>query len=252
MTRIITWNIRQGGGSKLPEIVEALARHDADIVVLTEYQGSSHNVLERFFEDKGYVYADTNPEERQNGLLVACRHPFELIADTEDAEDRQRWMAIRIPQLELQVLAVHIPGSDDHKFVQGSGVSGSYRKKQFWERLNAHASAHVGDNLLIAGDFNTGLKIDAEGVPFKLSSCMRELINFGYQDAWRATHGEAREYTWYSQTKIDGVTQDKNGFRLDYVFASPTMALRLLDCKHSHVERTARISDHSMLIADFS
>jgi len=37
--RLLAWNIRQGGGSRLPRIADALKRHDADIVVLSEYRG---------------------------------------------------------------------------------------------------------------------------------------------------------------------------------------------------------------------
>jgi hypothetical protein len=29
--RLLAWNIRQGGGSRLPRIADALQRHDADI-----------------------------------------------------------------------------------------------------------------------------------------------------------------------------------------------------------------------------
>jgi hypothetical protein len=37
--RLLAWNIRQGGGSRLLRIADALKRHDADIVVLSEYRG---------------------------------------------------------------------------------------------------------------------------------------------------------------------------------------------------------------------
>ena len=37
--RLLAWNIRQGGGSRLPRIAEALKRHDAEIVVFSEYRG---------------------------------------------------------------------------------------------------------------------------------------------------------------------------------------------------------------------
>jgi hypothetical protein len=37
--RLLAWNIRQGGGSRLTAICEALARHDADVLVLSEYRG---------------------------------------------------------------------------------------------------------------------------------------------------------------------------------------------------------------------
>jgi hypothetical protein len=37
--RLLAWNIRQGGGSRLARIADALARHEADVLVLSEYRG---------------------------------------------------------------------------------------------------------------------------------------------------------------------------------------------------------------------
>jgi hypothetical protein len=34
---LLAWNIRQGGGSRLARIADALARQDADVLVLSEY-----------------------------------------------------------------------------------------------------------------------------------------------------------------------------------------------------------------------
>ena len=37
--RLLAWNIRQGGGARLAAIAKALARHEADILVISEYRG---------------------------------------------------------------------------------------------------------------------------------------------------------------------------------------------------------------------
>ena len=36
--KILAWNIRHGGGARVPRILAALERHRPDIVVLTEYR----------------------------------------------------------------------------------------------------------------------------------------------------------------------------------------------------------------------
>jgi hypothetical protein len=36
--RVLTWNIRAGGASRIQAIGTALAPHDADVLVLTEYR----------------------------------------------------------------------------------------------------------------------------------------------------------------------------------------------------------------------
>src|SRR5215472_12733975 len=76
--RLLAWNIRQGGGSRLPRIAEALKRHDADIVVLSEYRGgpSAHRLCAALHV-LGYRHATTVvPPPSRNGVLVAARCPF--------------------------------------------------------------------------------------------------------------------------------------------------------------------------------
>ena len=37
--RLLAWNIRQGGGTRLVGIMAAILRHDADVLILSEYRG---------------------------------------------------------------------------------------------------------------------------------------------------------------------------------------------------------------------
>ena|SRR5215472_9493883 len=76
--RLLAWNIRQGGGSRLPRITDALKRHDADIVVLSEYRGGpSAPRLVTALHALGYRHATTLvPRPSRNGVLVAARRPF--------------------------------------------------------------------------------------------------------------------------------------------------------------------------------
>ena len=37
--RLLAWNIRQGGGTRLSRIVAAIEQHEADMLVLSEYRG---------------------------------------------------------------------------------------------------------------------------------------------------------------------------------------------------------------------
>ena len=76
--RLLAWNIRQGGGFRLPRIADALKRHDADIVVLSEYRGGpSAPRLVTALHALGYRHATTFvPPPSRNGVLVAARRPF--------------------------------------------------------------------------------------------------------------------------------------------------------------------------------
>ena len=76
--RLLAWNIRQGGGSRLPRIADALKRHDADIVVLSEYRGGQSALrVCAALHALGYRHTTTLvPPPGRNGVLVAARHPF--------------------------------------------------------------------------------------------------------------------------------------------------------------------------------
>ena len=131
--------------------------------------------------------------------------------------------------IDFKLLAVHIPGFKD-----------SGDKKDFWEAIIAHSKIHRNNNLLILGDFNTGLDIDSEGVSFKHKEFMISLIELGFHDAWRLIHNNKKEFTWYSNKS--------NGFRLDYGFISNKEVV--LNAYHTHKMRLEKITDHSGLIIE--
>src|SRR5438132_3381033 len=76
--RLLAWNIRQGGGSRLPRIADALRRQDADILVLSEYRGGpSAPRLRADLQALGYRHATAlGPPAGRHGVLIAARCPF--------------------------------------------------------------------------------------------------------------------------------------------------------------------------------
>src|SRR5260370_38217185 len=76
--RLLAWNIRQGGGSRLARIADALTRHGADILVLSEYRGGESAMrLLGALNTLGYAYVTAlAPPPRFSGVLIAARCPF--------------------------------------------------------------------------------------------------------------------------------------------------------------------------------
>src|SRR5258708_33052372 len=76
--RLLAWNIRQGGGSRVARIADALTRHEADILVLSEYRGGeAAKRLLGALNSLGYAYVTAlAPPPRFNGVLIAARCPF--------------------------------------------------------------------------------------------------------------------------------------------------------------------------------
>ena len=71
--RLVTWNIRAGGGTRLVRIAEALAAHQADVLILTEYRsGEAGQRLRAVLRDQGYVWlSPVEPPGIRNGVLIA-------------------------------------------------------------------------------------------------------------------------------------------------------------------------------------
>jgi alkanesulfonate monooxygenase SsuD/methylene tetrahydromethanopterin reductase-like flavin-dependent oxidoreductase (luciferase family) len=76
--RLLAWNIRQGGGSRLAGIVAALVRHDADVLVLSEYRGGdSADRLRAALALARYRHVtELVPPPQCTGVLIAARRGF--------------------------------------------------------------------------------------------------------------------------------------------------------------------------------
>jgi hypothetical protein len=72
--RLLAWNIRQGGDSRLPRVADALARHEADVLVLSEYRrGEAAVRLRAAIAVLGYRYVTAvEPPPGRSGVLIAA------------------------------------------------------------------------------------------------------------------------------------------------------------------------------------
>lgn len=73
----------------------------------------------------------------QNGLLVASKWQLHATDHATPEIDRERWLTVRLDELDLSALVLHIPGAPDNKFDGGYGISGAKRKELLWERAVA-------------------------------------------------------------------------------------------------------------------
>ncbi|MCQ6532279.1 endonuclease/exonuclease/phosphatase family protein [Bacillus mycoides] len=234
--KLLTWNIRQGGSVKrIPRIVEQLSKHSPDVLLLTEYwEGEKGEEIKRLLRENGYEYMiSSNGAIKQNSLLFASQYPFEVVPSFfRKDRNSERWLEIRIAQYDLHIVGVHIPANNND--VQ--------EKLEFWQEVNAFAEEQGNSRTVIMGDYNTGLEEDTQGTPFVGPQYMQKLVDLGWIDTWRYTHGSFSGYSWYS-TK-------GNGFRIDHVFVAPALKENILESYFSHQERLNGLSDHSILLVE--
>jgi exonuclease III len=226
---LLAWNIRQGGGSRLGGIVAALARYDADAVVLSEYRSRTGPALRSALESLGYRHASaTEPPRGRNGVLIASRRPVRDRGPLSTRVD-EPYRMLEVEVAGLRLIGVYMP------YMLG--------KVPYWEAVLRAAPRRRSESALILGDFNTTRHfVDEAGALCRTSDYMDRIEQRGFRDLYRHLQPDARDYSWYSSAG--------NGFRIDHAFGSDRLRARVAGVHYSHDERLGGLSDHSILVVE--
>ena len=229
--RLLAWNIRQGGGTRLPRIVAAIAQHDADVLILSEYRGGDSGArLRAALAAIGYAHLTAaTPPAGGNGTLIAARQPFDDGGPLTEAVP-EPYRIVRAYIGPLRIYGVYMPNL--------------LKKVPYWQALiAAFAAESLPAQALAIGDFNTcRAYVDEPGAIDPCAHFLDEVAAIGFCDLWRQRYPDGREFSWYSTRG--------NGFRIDHAFLSPALVGRTSELRYSHDERTSGLSDHSALLLD--
>lgn len=230
--RLLAWNIRAGGGKRLAAIVAAIAAHDADVLVLSEYRdGEAGTRLRAELGLLGYRWhTRVAPPRPCNGVLIAARMRFREFGPLSAAVP-EPWRMVDVAFARLRLTGVYMPNL--------------HAKIPYWQALIAALQPRAGMSALVLGDFNTcRAYVDEPGATDVAGRFMDEIEAIGFRDLWRHRNPEGREFTWYSHRG--------NGFRIDHAFFSRRLAARVGPIRYSHAERAVGLSDHSAVILDLA
>jgi exodeoxyribonuclease-3 len=230
LLRLLAWNIRQGGGTRLPAIIAALARHEADILVISEYRGGdSAYRLREALAAAGYPHqSGLLPPPGRNGVLIAARRRFRGQGAVSNAVP-EPYRMVRVEMAGLLLCGIYMPNL--------------LQKVPYWEALIALLAAESVRAALAIGDFNTCRAfVDEPGAIDATAHFLDKVEAAGFCDLWRRRYPDGREFSWYSTRG--------NGFRIDHAFLSADLTARAAAVRYSHEERLAGLSDHSPLILD--
>ena len=117
--RIVSWNIRQGGGLQSHLICQQLQARSPDIVGLCEFRGTtpSRSIAAALME-MGLVYqhSTVNPAKHaSNRLLLASRWPLYLRAPEGVLASTGRWIDARVAaERDLGVILMWVPNRGMH------------------------------------------------------------------------------------------------------------------------------------------
>ena len=180
--RLLAWNIRQGGGTRLAAIAEALMRHEADVLVLSEYRGGDAALRPReALHRLGYPHVTTPiPPPGKNGVLVAARRRFRAHAALSDAlPEPYRLVHVEIGKLSL--CGVYMPNL--------------LAKVPYWEAVVASLATKTDGHALAIGDFNTcRAYVDEPGAIDRCAHFLDRVAEIGFCDLWRHRYPEGGNF----------------------------------------------------------
>lgn len=235
--RLLTWNLRHGGGKRVPEIVLSLLSHTPDIVALTEFHAARGGSVRGLLADAGLSHQLTSSiDPARNAILLAARISMTATAPDPDAESfpggPSRFLDAAFPTLGITLSAVHLP--DDSRPTD---------KIASWQFLLSLARKRGNCPWIVIGDMNSGRHgSDETGRSFRGTPLLGTFATLGMQDVWRHLHPDSKERSWAHPAR--GST------RIDACYLSEPLHKCLKNSHFSHVEREGGVSDHSVLVVD--
>jgi exonuclease III len=242
--RILSWNILHGGGSRTSSILEAIARHDPDLLTLQEVRDAEgrHPLLQGL-DELGFRHRVLSPTSspRENGVLVAARRPFQAAPFPDDTAS-----VPHRPAGAVYALRCHFDGEGAEPPLELIAVRFPQKQAQvpLFEALLALPSDWLLGSSLLLGDFNCGIPFeDSDTRTFVCTAWFQQLLCQGWIDAWRRRHPQVREFSWFSRPQ-------GHGFRYDHALVSPELDQRITAVTYDHEVRTEGHSDHSALLLE--
>lgn len=257
--KIVTWNVNSLK-VRLPRVLEFLAQHEPDVVLMQETKCEPEAFPAAELADAGYG-AVHHSAGRWAGVAIVARRALALADPVaglpgELRGDEARW--IEATAGDLRVVSTYVPNGRE------VGSPTYEEKLAFLDAAAARAAALRGDadekssRLLIGGDFNvapTDLDVydpqafvGSTHVTAEERARIQTLLRAGgLVDAYRHLHPDDVQYTWWDYRQ--GHFHRGMGLRIDLLLASDTLAGSLLACGiERDYRKGSKPSDHAPLV----
>lgn len=227
MFTILSWNIQQGGGSRVLAILSKVTVLKPTVVIFSEYHNnltSGLNLRDGLLK-LGYRHQFvTEASSEENSVLIAslmpCQNELFPQADPEFAHN-----IAAIHFTAFSIMGVYLPHKKKHNLINF---------------MRDHI-AQTDKPWIIAGDYNTGINgLDQVGDSFWYEDQLKSLNKVNLIDAFRYINGNVKEYSWYSH--------QGNGYRYDHTYIDEDLKSIVKDCKYLHDWRIEKCSDHSPML----
>jgi exodeoxyribonuclease-3 len=240
--KLLSYNVRYGGGGREPQLATVIKDADPDLVVLQE--ATDPRVVERLSAETGLK---TWAAHQGRSVAYLSRVEVRRHEWHRPRGSRRHFMEIELESPNLVVFGIHL--SAVHSFWTESRRVRELRSLLAWVETRGQGF-HV-----MVGDFNTlapGELLDAQKLPPRLRALVwlsggrvnyrtiQVLLAAGYTDAFRRLHPEESGYTF--------PTWDPH-VRLDFAFTPKQHEGRVSDCRVlTDSPKVKEASDHFPLL----
>ena len=227
MFRVISWNIRHGGGTRTPKIIGVLQKAKPTVIILSEFHNNvqGQHIIKALHSLGYHCYCHPEVSPTTNTVMMASLLPCKV--HLHAASDPV--FAYNILSLEFEIFEIY-------------GVYFPHKKKHALFQYILHKLG-ASKPAIIAGDFNAGINgIDQSGNSFWYEADMLALPKIGYIDCYRQLHGDTKTYSWYSH--------QGNGFRYDHTYMHVSLVPVLRQCYYLDDVRTNGFSDHAAMVLE--
>lgn len=252
---ITTWNVNSIR-ARVDHVSEYLAEHEPDIVCLQETKVEDALFPRVPFLELGYEVTIHGGRALCGVATLTKGKPQEVNAGFLHGPDDKHPRILNVVVGGVRVYNLYVPNGT-------SLGSDAFAYKLAWlERLREELMAHYtpDQDIVVVGDFNIALEDRDVHDPEQLRgqmlftdderSRLRALLDFGLTDCFRKHQPAGGHFTWFDY-RTQGFERNE-GFRIDHVYATPSMAERCIEVVHDPKPRGWDVpSDHLPVTARF-
>ncbi|MBX2879624.1 MAG: endonuclease/exonuclease/phosphatase family protein [Granulosicoccus sp.] len=249
--RIVSWNILQGGGSRISGICKAIAQLQPDILILQEFRNGKHLAALSDAIDKLELHHRYFPEtpSAQNSVALVSRYSFELLdwpgvgSGAPSQSVKENLMFAALINCETGQ-ATTKSGFDFSEFTLIGAHFPHKKAQQPYFDVLLNDQSLLQSPAMVIGDLNCGIPlVDSDTKTFANTHLFQGLLQQGWVDSWRSRHSDDREFSWISPRG--------NGYRYDHCLTSQSLDVHIKEIFLDHSVREQELSDHSALVVQF-
>ena len=257
--KISTWNVNSVR-ARINNIISYIKYSKPDILMIQEIKTEEKYFPYNDFKDLGYK-SYVHGQKSYNGVAFISKKNINKI-DLKFINDKKKQSRIIVGEIKnnskiIKLINIYVPNGNPI-------TTEKYDYKKIWlELFNKKIKKTLSENsnIIIAGDFNIiPEQIDVHDYKkyendalykLEIRKKFRELVNLGFQDAFRYIYKEKQDFTFWDY--MAGSWQRNRGMRIDHFLVSNSIINNVVNINIDKKPRSRlKPSDHTPVEIEIS